>query len=46
MNLDMERQIHEIGAVCDYVQGAAEVAASGCGCRSTNGTSGIGHAAA
>lgn len=21
MNLDMERQIHEIGAVCDYVQG-------------------------
>src|SRR5882724_3983304 len=22
MNLDMERQIHEIGAVCDYVQGA------------------------
>ena len=26
MNLDMERQIHEIAAVCDYVQGAAEVA--------------------
>jgi alpha-N-arabinofuranosidase len=22
MNLDMERQIHEVGAVCDYVQGA------------------------
>ena len=21
MNLDMERQIHEIAAVCDYVQG-------------------------
>ena len=26
MNLDMERQILEIGAVCDYVQGAAQVA--------------------
>ena len=24
MNLDMDRHIHEIAAVCDYVQGAAK----------------------
>ena len=41
MNLDMERQIHEIAAVVRLRAGAAEVAASGCGCRSTSGTSGI-----
>ena len=25
MNLDMDRQIREIAAVCDYVQGAAAI---------------------
>ena len=44
MNLDMERQIHEIAAVCDYVQGAAEDRASGSGSRSTSGTCGIARA--
>ena len=28
MNLDMDRQIHEVAAVCDYVQGAAASRAS------------------
>ena len=45
MNLDMDRQIHEIAAVCDYVQGCAK-SSKRCGCRSTSGTSGIARAAA
>ena len=45
MNLDMDRQIHEIAAVCDYVQGLQR-SASGSGCRSTSGTSGTAPAAA
>ena len=45
MNLDMERQIHECAAACDYVQGSRN-RPSGCGCRSTNGTCGTGPAAA
>ena len=45
MNLDMERQILEIAAVCDYVQGIASRPRDS-GCRSTNGTSGTARAAA
>ena len=45
MNLDMERQIQEIAAVCDYVQGR-ESRRRGSGCPSTNGMSGTVPAAA
>jgi alpha-N-arabinofuranosidase len=45
MNLDMDRQIHEVAAVCDYVRRSG-ARASACGCRSTSGTSGTARAAA